>query len=104
MQVEEKLNKTRYLEFGFLFLGAGSCLEALEEGKPLVVVVNEKLMDNHQLELARQLHKEGYLFYCTCSTLLELLKSVDLSSLKPFPPGKPEIFSEFLDKVVGFKK
>uniref|UniRef100_A0A5F8GMV7 UDP-N-acetylglucosamine transferase subunit ALG13 n=1 Tax=Monodelphis domestica TaxID=13616 RepID=A0A5F8GMV7_MONDO len=46
--------------------GAGSCLEALEEGKPLVVVVNEKLMDNHQLELARQLHKEGYLFYCSC--------------------------------------
>ncbi|XP_044538784.1 UDP-N-acetylglucosamine transferase subunit ALG13 homolog, partial [Gracilinanus agilis] len=55
------------LESGFLFVGAGSCLEALEEGKPLVVVVNEKLMDNHQLELARQLHKEGYLFYCSCS-------------------------------------
>uniref|UniRef100_A0A4X2LPQ8 UDP-N-acetylglucosamine transferase subunit ALG13 n=1 Tax=Vombatus ursinus TaxID=29139 RepID=A0A4X2LPQ8_VOMUR len=51
--------------------GAGNCLEPLEEGKSLVVVVNEKLMDNHQLELARQLHKEGYLFYCTCSTLLE---------------------------------
>ncbi|XP_003342343.2 UDP-N-acetylglucosamine transferase subunit ALG13 homolog isoform X1 [Monodelphis domestica] len=84
--------------------GAGSCLEALEEGKPLVVVVNEKLMDNHQLELARQLHKEGYLFYCSCSTLLELLRSVDLSSLRRFPPGKPEMFSEFLDKVVGFEK
>ncbi|XP_072482688.1 UDP-N-acetylglucosamine transferase subunit ALG13-like isoform X2 [Notamacropus eugenii] len=84
--------------------GAGSCLEALEEGKPLVVVVNEKLMDNHQLELARQLHKEGHLFYCTCSTLLELLQSVDFSSLKPFPPGQPEIFSDFLDKVVRFKK
>ncbi|XP_027691245.1 UDP-N-acetylglucosamine transferase subunit ALG13 homolog isoform X3 [Vombatus ursinus] len=61
-------------------------------------------MDNHQLELARQLHREGYLFYCTCSTLLELLKSKDLSSLKRFPPGKPEIFSEFLDQVVGLKK
>nr|XP_020835488.1 putative bifunctional UDP-N-acetylglucosamine transferase and deubiquitinase ALG13 [Phascolarctos cinereus] len=84
--------------------GAGSCLEALEEGKPLVVVINDKLMDNHQLELARQLHKEGHLFYCTCSTLLELLKSEDLSSLKRFPPGKPEIFSEFLDQVVGLKK
>ncbi|XP_074063528.1 UDP-N-acetylglucosamine transferase subunit ALG13-like isoform X2 [Macrotis lagotis] len=59
-------------------------------------------MDNHQVELARQLHKEGYLFYCTCSTLLELLKSMDLSSLKHFVPGKPELFSEFLDKVVGF--
>ncbi|KAM4818583.1 LOW QUALITY PROTEIN: UDP-N-acetylglucosamine transferase subunit ALG13 [Thomomys bottae] len=49
--------------------GAGSCLETLEKGKPLVVVVNEKLMNNHQLELAKQLHKEGHLFYCTCSVL-----------------------------------
>uniref|UniRef100_A0A8C9H2I3 UDP-N-acetylglucosamine transferase subunit ALG13 n=1 Tax=Piliocolobus tephrosceles TaxID=591936 RepID=A0A8C9H2I3_9PRIM len=49
--------------------GAGSCLEALEKGKPLVVVINEKLMNSHQLELAKQLHKESHLFYCTCSTL-----------------------------------
>ncbi|XP_012500962.1 PREDICTED: putative bifunctional UDP-N-acetylglucosamine transferase and deubiquitinase ALG13 isoform X1 [Propithecus coquereli] len=46
--------------------GAGSCLETLEKGKPIVVVINEKLMNNHQLELAKQLHKEGHLFYCTC--------------------------------------
>uniref|UniRef100_A0A5F9C5K1 UDP-N-acetylglucosamine transferase subunit ALG13 n=1 Tax=Oryctolagus cuniculus TaxID=9986 RepID=A0A5F9C5K1_RABIT len=46
--------------------GAGSYLETLEKGKPLVVVINEKLMNNHQLELAKQLHKDGYLFYCTC--------------------------------------
>ncbi|MEJ1275115.1 putative bifunctional UDP-N-acetylglucosamine transferase and deubiquitinase ALG13 isoform X8 [Cricetulus griseus] len=49
--------------------GAGSCLESLEKGKPLVVVVNEKLMNNHQFELAKQLHKEGHLFYCTCRVL-----------------------------------
>ncbi|XP_054551579.1 putative bifunctional UDP-N-acetylglucosamine transferase and deubiquitinase ALG13 isoform X4 [Talpa occidentalis] len=47
--------------------GAGSCLETLENRKPLVVVINEKLMNNHQLELAKQLHKDGHLFYCTCS-------------------------------------
>ncbi|XP_023555660.1 putative bifunctional UDP-N-acetylglucosamine transferase and deubiquitinase ALG13 isoform X1 [Octodon degus] len=49
--------------------GAGSCLETLEKGKPLVVVINEKLMNNHQLELAKQLHQEGHLFYCTCRIL-----------------------------------
>ncbi|KAF6089948.1 ALG13 UDP-N-acetylglucosaminyltransferase subunit [Phyllostomus discolor] len=46
--------------------GAGSCLETLEKRKPLIVVVNEKLMNNHQLELAKQLYKDGHLFYCTC--------------------------------------
>ncbi|XP_055459086.1 UDP-N-acetylglucosamine transferase subunit ALG13 homolog [Psammomys obesus] len=84
--------------------GAGSCLESLEKGKPLVVVVNEKLMNNHQFELAKQLHKEGHLFYCTCSTLLELLQSMDLSTLKCYSPGQPEKFSAFLDKVVGLQK
>ncbi|XP_012354528.2 putative bifunctional UDP-N-acetylglucosamine transferase and deubiquitinase ALG13 isoform X8 [Nomascus leucogenys] len=84
--------------------GAGSCLETLEKGKPLIVVINEKLMNNHQLELAKQLHKEGHLFYCTCSTLPGLLQSMDLSTLKCYPPGQPEKFSAFLDKVVGLQK
>ncbi|XP_078242546.1 LOW QUALITY PROTEIN: UDP-N-acetylglucosamine transferase subunit ALG13-like [Pogona vitticeps] len=45
--------------------GAGSCLEVLEAGKPLLVVVKDKLlMDNHQLELAKQLCRDGHLFYC----------------------------------------
>ncbi|KAJ8782023.1 hypothetical protein J1605_010536 [Eschrichtius robustus] len=84
--------------------GAGSCLETLEKRKPLIVVINEKLMNNHQLELAKQLHKDGHLFYCTCSTLPGLLQSMDFSTLKCFPPGQPEKFSAFLDKVVGLQK
>ncbi|XP_024604931.1 UDP-N-acetylglucosamine transferase subunit ALG13 homolog [Neophocaena asiaeorientalis asiaeorientalis] len=84
--------------------GAGSCLETLEERKPLIVVINEKLMNNHQLELAKQLHKDGHLFYCTCSMLPGLLQSMDFSTLKCFPPGQPEKFSAFLDKVVGLQK
>uniref|UniRef100_A0A8C4U080 UDP-N-acetylglucosamine transferase subunit ALG13 n=1 Tax=Falco tinnunculus TaxID=100819 RepID=A0A8C4U080_FALTI len=83
--------------------GAGSCLEALGKEKPLVVVINEKLMNNHQLELAKQLHRDGHVFCCNCSTLVETLQSMDLSTLKPFPPGQPEKFALFLDKVVGFQ-
>ncbi|KAM4585774.1 UDP-N-acetylglucosamine transferase subunit ALG13 [Fundulus diaphanus] len=83
--------------------GAGSCLEALGAGRPLLVVVNDKLMDNHQLELARQLHMDHHLLYCTCSTLTETLKNMDLSVLQPFPPGHPELFANFLDKALGVK-
>uniref|UniRef100_A0A8C3JEF4 UDP-N-acetylglucosamine transferase subunit ALG13 n=1 Tax=Calidris pygmaea TaxID=425635 RepID=A0A8C3JEF4_9CHAR len=83
--------------------GAGSCLETLEKGKPLVVVINEKLMNNHQLELAKQLHRDGHVVCCNCSTLVETLQTMDLTTLKPFPPGQPEKFALFLDKVVGFQ-
>lgn len=48
------------------FIGAGSVLEVLHAGKPLIVVINELLMDNHQLELASQLSEEGHLYYATC--------------------------------------
>ncbi|KFO24078.1 UDP-N-acetylglucosamine transferase subunit ALG13 like protein [Fukomys damarensis] len=73
--------------------GAGSCLETLEKGKSLVVVINEKLMHNHQLELAEQLHKEGHLFYCTCSRDFILYRY----------PGKPPVYvtdNGYKDKIV----
>ncbi|XP_053735588.1 UDP-N-acetylglucosamine transferase subunit ALG13 homolog isoform X2 [Synchiropus splendidus] len=83
--------------------GAGSCLEALGAGKSLLVVVNDTLMDNHQLELARQLHKDSHLLYCTCSTLTETLRNMDLSALQPFLPGQPKNFANYLGKAVGLQ-
>ncbi|XP_034058799.1 UDP-N-acetylglucosamine transferase subunit ALG13 homolog [Gymnodraco acuticeps] len=81
--------------------GAGSCLESLGAGKSLLVVVNDKLMNNHQLEMARQLHMDSHLLYCTCSTLTETLRTMDLSVLQPFLPGQPKNFAHFLDKALG---
>lgn len=43
------------------FLGAGTILEALEIDARVIVVPNTSLMDNHQLELAEELERQGYL-------------------------------------------
>ncbi|SGZ51594.1 CIC11C00000000171 [Sungouiella intermedia] len=42
--------------------GTGSILDSLRLHKPLLVVTNLKLMDNHQEEVASQFEKEGYLY------------------------------------------
>ena len=79
-------------------VGAGSCLEVLEAGKPLVVVVNEKLMDNHQIELAQQLYNDGHLLYCTCRWWwLENNTTVCMIIFLGYPPfpDNSEIFASF---------
>jgi beta-1,4-N-acetylglucosaminyltransferase len=43
--------------------GAGNVLEALKYKKNIFVVVNDQLMDNHQVELAESLAKDNYVFY-----------------------------------------
>ncbi|XP_064645222.1 UDP-N-acetylglucosamine transferase subunit ALG13 homolog [Lineus longissimus] len=81
--------------------GAGSVMESLGAGKPLVVVINEELMGNHQMELANQLYKDGHLFYCTCRQLNDVLQNLNIGALKPYKPGDPKVFSNFLDKIMG---
>eukprot|EP01113_Clastostelium_recurvatum_P008204 TRINITY_DN13849_c0_g1_i1.p1 TRINITY_DN13849_c0_g1~~TRINITY_DN13849_c0_g1_i1.p1 ORF type:complete len:461 (+),score=90.86 TRINITY_DN13849_c0_g1_i1:96-1385(+) len=54
--------------------GSGSILEVLEMGKPLVVVVNERLMHNHQAELADALSSPGYLLSCTPDRLVRTVE------------------------------
>ncbi|XP_055525033.1 UDP-N-acetylglucosamine transferase subunit ALG13 homolog isoform X2 [Wyeomyia smithii] len=82
--------------------GAGSCIEVLGAEKPLIVVINDRLMDNHQAELAERLSQEGYLLYCTCSTLSTTLAERNLDQLKKFPPGTPAKFTSYLDAFMGY--
>ncbi|EEZ98644.1 UDP-N-acetylglucosamine transferase subunit ALG13 homolog [Tribolium castaneum] len=83
--------------------GAGTCLEVLKQHKPLIVVINEDLMDNHQIELAQQLAKDGYLQCCTPRTLKDTLLERKFLQFKQYPNPDPRLFSRYLDKCMGFE-
>jgi len=83
--------------------GAGSIMDSLGAGKPVLVVINAELMGNHQTELAEKLAQDGHLHYCGVSSLVESLQSLDFQNLKPFLPGQPQKFVEHLDRILGFE-
>lgn len=86
----------------FIWIGAGTILDVLRCGKPLLVVINDSLMDNHQTELADKLSAEGFLKSCTVDTLKSALKSFNFDSIKKFPAPNLDTFPKFLDKVFQF--
>ncbi|CUE67548.1 glycosyltransferase family 28, putative [Bodo saltans] len=76
--------------------GAGTILEALAHGRSMVVVPNEKLMSNHQLQLARSLAEEKFLFLVMVRDLCEALPRLPVDDLIPFPPpNEPAIMETF---------
>ncbi|CAF4850494.1 unnamed protein product [Pieris macdunnoughi] len=93
-------NDIRNSDFVISHAGAGSVLEVLNASKPLLVVVNEDLMDNHQLELAEQMQVDGHLFYCTCDTLVCTLDQMDFSLLKPLEKANPTYFFQSLNRLL----
>jgi len=81
--------------------GAGTILQTLEAHKPLLVVVNEKLMNNHQFEIAHAMEQEGYLFHCTCSTLATGLQKFVNHQFKQYEKGNPLLFGRYLNQIMS---
>ncbi|XP_010927169.2 uncharacterized protein [Elaeis guineensis] len=82
--------------------GSGSIFETLRLGKPLIVVVNEDLMDNHQIELAEELADRKHLFCARPQTLHQTIEVMDLKSLIPYPPGDAVPVAKLIDNFLGF--
>ena len=61
--------------------GAGTVTEVLSFGKPLICVVNDTLMDNHQTELAEKVVDFGCVS-TTTTELLDVLEKVSVWYLK----------------------
>ncbi|XP_076296894.1 alg13 UDP-N-acetylglucosaminyltransferase subunit [Lasioglossum baleicum] len=84
--------------------GAGSILDALENGKNLIVVANNSLMHDHQLELAEQLYLDKHLYYGSCDTFLNVIRTMDFSRLRPYVNNKSEHIAEYINEIMGFSK
>lgn len=64
--------------------GAGTCMDILEGEKPGLIVINDSLMDNHQVQLAQQLNDEGYVRCCSVNELADVLETIDIKDFKRF--------------------
>ncbi|XP_016998985.2 UDP-N-acetylglucosamine transferase subunit ALG13 [Drosophila takahashii] len=78
--------------------GAGTCMDILNNRKHGLIVINDTLMDNHQLELAKQLASENYLYYCRVTDLDAQLTSLDFEALKPYET-QPENLKKFVSAI-----
>lgn len=73
-------NINKYIENVDLIIshaGTGSIIDCLHLNKPLIVIVNDKLMDNHQLEIAQQFTKLNYCIYYSIKELEQYVNNND---------------------------
>ncbi|ESR46509.1 hypothetical protein WN944_007505 [Citrus x changshan-huyou] len=82
--------------------GSGSIFETLRLGKPLIVVVNEDLMDNHQSELAEELADRKHLYCAHPQSLHQVIVGMDLKSLLPYQPGDATPVAKLINRFLGF--
>ncbi|GMK55021.1 hypothetical protein CspeluHIS016_0200770 [Cutaneotrichosporon spelunceum] len=82
--------------------GSGSILTALRVPRPLLVVPNPTVMDDHQHELADALKAGDYLSVSSVDDLVLGVNEMFKTEHKPFPPAKPERFAAVLDETAGF--
>ncbi|RPD66207.1 glycosyl transferase [Lentinus tigrinus ALCF2SS1-7] len=82
--------------------GSGTIIDVLRLKKPLIVIPNPTLLDNHQAELSDALAGLGHLRSSTVADLPQAIEGLDTSTLVPFPQFDGSRFRELLDEEMGY--
>lgn len=90
--------------------GAGSILESITLRKPLIVVINESLQDNHQKELSDALLEGNYCLSIKTQTsdLIKAITQLHTAPLnngivKSFPINDGELFASVIQSLYDFE-
>ncbi|OII72765.1 glycosyl transferase [Cryptosporidium ubiquitum] len=77
--------------------GAGTILNSLRNNRKMIVVINESLMDNHQVELATQLHNDKHLIAINnMNDLRSTIKTITTITYSNKPPENQHTNSSYL--------
>lgn len=89
---------TNYSDLVISHAGTGSILDSLKLKKPLIVCVNDKLMDNHQQQIADKFEKLGYIVACkaTPTPLIKGLEAIQKTTLQEFSTTRNINFEDLL--------
>ena len=81
--------------------GVGTIMETVRAEKPLLVVVNTDLMDNHQTEVAEEMSGMGYIHMGYPNTLKSILADKNIFEVVPYPKRDTDAFPCLLDDLMG---
>lgn len=82
--------------------GSGTIIEVMRLRKPLIIVPNQQLMDNHQLELAQALHAMNVCKVATIENLPQDIEEFDTWKPAELPVSDPGRFRALVDEELGF--
>ena len=85
--------------------GVSTIMEGLRAGKRIIVYPRkaafQEHIDDHQLQIAQELEKKGYVLSCDGASLAEAIQKAEAYDFQPYTPVKSQIPALLLDFIKG---